>query len=147
MTFCTLLSPPDTASMLPETDQLTCKTTSSKVWRTLGTQLPPSFSVQMMTLLSWELEAIVCLAGPRLGAQTRRIGDKVAADGVGVVDLLRLPLVVSRVGEHGDGAIAGPTDQNKAKVMRCSLDRTDTAVMVGILVYLGPLAPLRPAIL
>ena len=65
--------------------------------------------------------------------------------GVDIVDLLRFPLVVSRVGEHGDGANAGPTDQNKAKVMRCSLDRTDTAVMLGILGYLGPLATLPPA--
>ena len=31
----TLLSPPLTARMLPETDQLTCQTTSSKVCRTL----------------------------------------------------------------------------------------------------------------
>ena len=28
----TLLSPPDTARMLPDTDQLTCQTTSSKEW-------------------------------------------------------------------------------------------------------------------
>ena len=37
----TLLSPPDTASMLPDTDQLTCQTTSSNVCKVLGVQLEP----------------------------------------------------------------------------------------------------------
>ena len=60
---------------------------------------------------------------------------------MGVVDLLRLPLVVGRVGEHRDGAIAGPADQDEAKVMRSPLNRVDTAIMVSVLVDLGPLAP------
>ena len=54
--------------MLPETDQLTCQTTSSKVCRTFGTQAPPSLAVQMMTLLSWLQLAMVALTDPRDGA-------------------------------------------------------------------------------
>lgn len=64
----TLLSPPDTASMLPEIDQLTCQTTSSKVSRVLGVQLDPSL-VQIMTLRSCEQLAIMVLFEPMDGAQ------------------------------------------------------------------------------
>ena len=39
-------------------------------------------------------------------------GHGVAADGVGVVDLLGLPLVVGAVGEHGDGAVTGAAGQD-----------------------------------
>ena len=60
---------------------------------------------------------------------------------MGVVDLLRLPSIVSRVGQDRDGTIAGSTDQDQTKVMRSPLYRVDTTVMVGILVYLGPLTP------
>ena len=64
----TLLSPPETASIFPETDQLTCQTTSSKVCRVLGVQLEPSL-VQMMTRLSWEQLAIMVRLEPIEGAQ------------------------------------------------------------------------------
>ncbi len=66
----TLLSPPDTAKMLPVTDHETCQTTSSKVWSTRWFQLleTPSL-VQRMTLRSWEQLAMTVRGSPMEGAQ------------------------------------------------------------------------------
>lgn len=65
----TLLSPPETARMLPVRDQLTLQTTSSKVLRIVGVQDTLSSLVQITTLLSWEQLAMVDRLSPREGAQ------------------------------------------------------------------------------
>lgn len=65
----TLLSPPDTARMLPVSDQLTLHTTSSKVLSIVGVQDTLSSLVQITTLLSWEQLAIIDRWSPKDGAQ------------------------------------------------------------------------------
>lgn len=64
----TLLSPPDTAKMLPVRDQLTLHTTSSKVFKIVGFQEILSSLVQITTLLSWEQLAIIERWSPKEGA-------------------------------------------------------------------------------
>ena len=66
----TLLSPPETAKMLPVTDQETCQTTSSKVCKTRWFQeLEVPSLVQRMTRRSWEQLAITVRDKPIDGAQ------------------------------------------------------------------------------
>lgn len=65
----TLLSPPETARMLPVRDQLTLHTTSSNVLSIVGFQDTLSSLVQITTLLSWEQLAIMDRWSPRDGAQ------------------------------------------------------------------------------
>ena len=74
------------------------------------------------------------------GAEAGGPADRVAADGVGVVDLLGLPGVVGGVGEDGDGAVAGAAHKDQTMVMGSPLDAVHTRVMVDILMDLGPLA-------
>lgn len=54
--FSTLLSPPDTASIFPVIDQLTCHTTSLNLWSSLAVQVLPAGSshVQINTRPSWK---------------------------------------------------------------------------------------------
>lgn len=70
----TLLSPPDTAKMLPVSDQLTLHTTSSNVCRMEELHAWLSSLLQITTRLSCEQEAITERASPTEGAQaTSRI--------------------------------------------------------------------------
>ena len=47
-----LLSPPETASMLPDTDQLRCHTTSSKVLRTLGVHALEELTSELLQIIT-----------------------------------------------------------------------------------------------
>ena len=67
--------------------------------------------------------------------------DGVAADGVGVGDLLLLPAAGGvHVAQHRDGPVARAADQDEAELVRRPADRVDRGVVVAVLVELGPAA-------
>ena len=67
--------------------------------------------------------------------------DGVAADGVGVGDLLLLPAAGGvHVAQHRDGAVARAADQDEAELVRRPADRVDRGVVVAVLVEPGPAA-------
>ena len=67
--------------------------------------------------------------------------DGVAADGVGVGDLLLLPAAGGvHVAQHRHGPVARAADQDEAELVRRPADRVDRGVVVAVLVELGPAA-------
>ena len=67
--------------------------------------------------------------------------DGVAADGVRVGDLLRLPAVGGvDVAQHGDCPVARAANQDQAELVRRPAHRVHRRVVVAVLVELGPAA-------
>ena len=68
--------------------------------------------------------------------------DGVAADGVGVGDLLLLPAAGGvHVAQHRNGpVVARAADQDEAELVRRPADRVDRGVVVAVLVEPGPAA-------